>query len=78
MAVFLLGMFLYGGHAGLHPSAGASLLATASLRQPELSTYYASVRHSENNTLRNSLEWTNGSGSLSTAPPMAPTNSVMH
>ena len=83
MAVFMLGMFLYGNQAGLlhhFQSASASLLATASLTQPEFSTYYASVQHSENNTLRNTFEWTNANGnsSLSTAPPMAKTNSVMH
>ena len=78
MAIFLLGIFIYGGHAGLHPAVVPSLLANASLRQPEFSTYYASGRHSDNNALRNTFEWTNGNGSLSTAPPMAPTNSVMH
>ena len=78
MALFLFGVFLSGGHAGLHPAPVPSLLATASLKQPEFSTYYASVRHSENNALRNTFEWTNGNGSLSTAPPMAQTNRVMH
>ena len=81
MAVFMLGLFL-SVHGGLlhhlHAATSTSLFATASLTQPEYSTYYASVQHSENNTLRNTFEWTNGNSSLSTAPPMAPTNSVRH
>jgi hypothetical protein len=81
MAVFMLGIFLYSNEAGLlhqfHPSPVSSLTATAALSQPEYATYYASVRHSENNALRNTFEWTNGNSSLSTAPPVAPTNSVI-
>jgi hypothetical protein len=81
MAVFLLGLFLYGNQAGLlhqfHPASSPSLLATAALSRPELSTYYADARHSENNALRNTFEWTNGNRSLSTAGPMAQTNSVI-
>jgi len=81
MAVFMLGIFLYSNEAGLlhqfHPSPVSSLTATAALSQPEYATYYASVRHSENNALRNTFEWTNGNRSLSTAPPVAPTNSVI-
>lgn len=78
MAVFLLGMFLCGSHSALHSASLPSMLANASLTQPEFSTYYASVQHSENNTLRNTFEWTNGNSSLSTAGPMAQTNSVLH
>ena len=80
MAVFVFGLFIYGSNGALHrydadnyPSA----LAAAALTQPDYSTYYASVRHSGNNALRSTFEWTNGSHSLKTAPPMAQTNSVM-
>ena len=79
--MFMLGLFL-SAHGGLlhhlHGASSTSLLATASLTRPEYSTYYASAQHSENNTLRNTFEWTNGNSSLSTAPPMALTNSVRH
>lgn len=81
MAVLLLGLFLYGNQAGFlhqfHPPPSSSLLATAALSQPEFSAYYADARHSENNALRNTFEWTNGNSSLSTARPMAQTNSVI-
>src|SRR5262249_17961464 len=77
MAVFFLGLFLY-GQAGLahqfNRASAASMIATAALSRPELSAYYDSPRHSDNNALRNTLEWTNGNSSLSTAPPMAQTN----
>jgi hypothetical protein len=82
MAVFVLGMFTFGNHsAGLHPLNGDSarnLLATAAISQPDMATYYVSVRHSGNNALRSTFEWTNDSRSLTTAPPMAQTNSLMH
>ena len=80
MAVFVFGLFLFGNHGALHhfdADHSPSLLATAALTKPGYSTYYASVRHSENNTLRGTFEWTNGSHSLTTTPPMAQTNSVM-
>ncbi len=80
MAVFVFGLFISGSNGSLHhldsddfPSA----LTKAALKQPGYSTYYAAVRHSENNTLRSTFEWTNDSHSLRTAPPMAQTNSVM-
>jgi hypothetical protein len=80
MAVFVFGLFIYGSNGALHhydsdnyPSA----LAAAALTQPDYSTYYASVRHSGNNALRSTFEWTNESHSLKTAPPMAQTNSVI-
>lgn len=80
MAVFVFGLFLSGTNGSFHdldtdnfPTA----LTQAALKQPSYSTYYASVRHSENNTLRSTFEWTNDSHSLRTAPPMAQTNSVM-
>ena len=80
LAVFLLGLFIHGNQAGgmqqFHPSARSSLLARAALQQPEFSAYYADSQHGGNNALRNTFEWTNGNNSLSTAPPMAPTNSV--
>jgi hypothetical protein len=81
MAVFLLGVFIYGNQAGVvHPfpsDPATRVLATAALSQPEFSAYYESARHSENNALRNTLEWTSGDRSLSTGQPMAPTNSVI-
>lgn len=80
MAVFVFGVFISGSNGSLHhldsddfPSA----LTRAALKQPSYSTYYAAVRHSENNTLRSTFEWTNDSRSLRTTPPMAQTNSVM-
>ena len=81
MAVFVLGLVVFGNHSGALPQfergPSPGLVATAALTQPELSAYYTSVRHSDNNALRNIFEWTNGSRSLTTAPPMAQTNSVM-
>ena len=87
--MFLLGLFLYGNQAGMlhqfHQAPTPSLLATAVLREPELSAYYADIRHSENNALRNTFEWTNANensstsrSSVSTAPPIARTNSVIY
>ena len=88
MAVFVLGLFVVGQHpAGLeHFNAETSpnFLATVAWSRAELAPsvelapYYASVRHSDNNALRSTFEWTNGGGSLRTAPPMAQTNSVIH
>jgi hypothetical protein len=79
MAVFVFGLFLF-GHNGVwhHYDSDHYLggLAAAALTRPDYSTYYASVRHSGNNALRNTFEWTNESRSLKTAPPVAPTNSV--
>jgi len=81
MAVFVLGMFLFGHQqSGLHPFPGAptaGFLATAALAQPDMASYYVAVNHSENNTLRSTFEWTNDSHSLRTGPPMAQTNSVI-
>lgn len=79
MAVFVFGLFLFGNNGALHDydSEPYSPLAAAVLTQPDYSTYYASVRHSGNNALRSTFEWTNESHSLKTAPPMAHTNSVI-
>ena len=80
MAVFVFGLFLFGNNGALHTYDSGNypgVLATAALTQPDYSTYYASVRHSGNNTLRSTFEWTNDSHSLKTAPPMAQTNSVI-
>ena len=82
MAVFVLGVFVVGPHpAGLehfNDETSPGFLATVPLAHAELAPYYASVRHSDNNALRSTFEWTNGGGSLRTAPPMAQTNSVIH
>jgi hypothetical protein len=82
MAVFVLGIFVAGQHpAGLERFNGETspgFLATVAIDHTELAPYYASVRHSDNNALRSTFEWTNGGGSLRTAPPMAQTNSVIH
>lgn len=81
MAVFVFGAFVVGNHPGaFHHFDGASsssVIAAAAITQPDFSTYYADARHSENNALRGTFEWTNGSRSLRTTPPMAQTNSVM-
>lgn len=80
MAVFVFGLFISGSNGSFHPldtDNFPTALTQAALKQPTYSTYYASVRHSENNTLRSTFEWTNDSHSLRTAPPMAQTNSVM-
>ena len=81
MAVFVLGVFAFGNHPGalehFNPPPSATALTTAALEQPAMSTYFASVRHSDNNALRSTFEWTNGSHSLRTAPPMAQTNTVI-
>lgn len=81
MAVFVLGLFISGTNGALHQMDGDPLgtaLVQAALNHEDYSSYYASARHSENNTLRSTFEWTNGSRSLRTTPPMAQTNSVMH
>ncbi len=80
MAVFVFGLFITGSNGAFHPLDGdnfPSALAHASMTQPDYSTYYASVRHSDNNALRSTFEWTNQSRSLRTTPPMPQTNSVM-
>ena len=79
MAVFVLGVFVFGQtRGGLHYFDGSShLAASAALELPGMASYYTAVRHSENNTLRGTFEWTNDSRSLTTAPPMTPTNSVI-
>lgn len=78
MAVFVFGLFIFGSNGALHhyDSENYPALAAAAMTQPDYSTYYASVRHSGNNALRSTFEWTNESHSLKTAPPMAQTNSV--
>lgn len=89
MAVFVLGLFISGTNGTIHQMDGelfGMILPQSlpkrgdynALSQGDISTYYASVRHSENNTLRSTFEWTNGSRSLRTTAPMALTNSVMH
>ena len=82
MAVFIFGVFVFGNHPGAFQQfdtrANPGVLATAAtLAQPDYATYYADVRHGGNNTLRGTFEWTNDSRSMTTAPPMARTNSVM-
>jgi hypothetical protein len=82
MAMFVLGVFALGNHAGglsqFNGDPVRTVLAAAALKQPDMSTYYVSMRHSGNNALRGSFEWTNDSRSLTTAPPMAQTNSILH
>lgn len=89
MAVFVLALFITGTNGAMHhmdgelfgviiPQSLPKQGEYTALAQGDISTYYAAVRHSENNTLRSTFEWTNGSRSLRTAPPMAQTNSVMH
>jgi hypothetical protein len=80
MTVFVFGLFLFGNNGAFHhydSDPYPSALAAAALTRPDYSTYYASVRHSGNNALRSTFEWTNESHSLKTAPPMAQTNSVI-
>ena len=80
MAVFVFGLFISGSNGAFHQldtENYTTALAKAALTQPDYSTYYASVRHSDNNALRSTFEWTNDSHSLRTTPPMAQTNSVM-
>lgn len=73
MATFLLG-HQSGMLAGLSSVTSPGLIATAALSQPNLSTYYVSVRHSENNTPLVGLEWTNGAFALMGAS----TNHLLH
>ena len=81
MAVFVFGAILFGNQPGafsrFDAEASPSVFAEAAMTRPDYSAYYASVRHSDNNTLRSTFEWTNDSHSLRTAPPMARTNTVM-
>jgi hypothetical protein len=70
MALVCLGMLLTSQqHGMLHGTHGSD-----ALYQPDLSTYYVSVRHSENNTPMAGLEWTNHGVALSTGP----TNLLIH
>jgi hypothetical protein len=81
MAVFFLGMFLFGqNRGGLHTFQSEippRFLAIAALAEPDMASYYVVANHSGNNTFRSTFEWTNDSHSLRTAPPMAQTNSVI-
>ena len=78
MAVFLLCAFVLGGNvAQFHAGSRYSLMATAALAEPSLATYFASTHHSDNNTWQAPFEWTNGSSSLTSAPPLATTNALM-
>jgi len=77
MAVFLLGLFLYGGNMSQLPPGGShGLLATAALSEPRLAAYFSSTHHSDNNSWQAPFEWTNGSSSMTTAPSMAKTNAL--
>jgi len=82
MAMFVLSMtFFTRGSTGFTPfivSPPVSLVATVALSQPHLATYYASASHSEHNAWPiTTFEWTNGSRSLSTAPPVFSTNGLL-
>lgn len=78
MAVFLLGLFLYGGNLSQLPSGTThSLVATAALSEPRLAAYFSSTHHSDNNTWQAPFEWTNSGRSVTTAPSMALTNALM-
>jgi hypothetical protein len=81
MAVFLVSAFVLGGNFGrlseFNSTPAPSLVATAALNEPHLSTYFAFTHHSDNNTLQAPFEWTNSGSSVTTAPSMATTNALM-
>jgi hypothetical protein len=82
MALFVVGMtFLTKSSTGFTPfiaSPPVSLVATVALNEPHLATYYAAAAHSEHNAWPvTTFEWTNGSHSLSTAPPVFKTNGLL-
>jgi hypothetical protein len=78
MAMLLLCAFVLGGNMSqFHAGSRYSLMATSALAEPALATYFASTHHSDNNTWQAPFEWTNGSRSLTSAPPMATTNALM-
>ena len=59
-------------------SPSTSLVATVALNQPNLASYYAGAIHSEHNAWPiTTFDWTNGSHSLTTPPPLFKTNSLI-
>ena len=82
MALFIVSMTFFSRHStGFTPfiaSPAASLVATVALNEPHLATYYAAATHSEHNVWPiTTFEWTNGSHTLSTAPPVLRTNGLL-
>jgi len=82
-ALVLVATFLLGHHSGvlgLSSVTSPALFAAAALGQPgqpsppDLSPYYISARHSENNTPVVGVEGTNGSFAMGGAP----TNQLIH
>jgi len=73
MAVFLFGMFVVGRHpGGLGPTSG--VLAQFGMMEPER----ARESHYANNSVQiTTIDWTNGSHSLTTAPPVSGTNRLI-
>lgn len=75
MAVFLIGVFIVGRPAGGVP---VGLFAHIMLEEPDRASYLASAHHSDNNSVQvTSFDWTNGSHSLTTAPPVSRTNRLI-
>jgi hypothetical protein len=70
MAMFVLGLFVAGRNpGGIGSSPG--VMAEYSMSEPERASFYV------NNSVQvTSFDWTNRGHSLTTPPPMAPTNSL--
>jgi hypothetical protein len=77
MAVFLLCAFVIGRPgSGLGPYAPAGIFAHITLAEPDGASFLA--HHSDNNSVQvTSFDWTNGSHSVTTAPPVSRTKSLI-
>lgn len=79
MAVFLLGLFVVGRPGGaLDPYSAGGIFAHITLADSDLAPFHRSAHHSDNNSVQvTSFDWTNGSHSVTTAPPVARTNRLI-
>ena len=87
MAVFLFGMFLAGRNPQDWSDLAGSQMTALALSHPDMASYSDASHHSDANMppvakfasaapAPTTFEWTNGSASRTTAPPMLNTNSL--
>ena len=70
MAMFVLGLFIAGRNPG-GLGAASGVLAEFSMGEPQRSSFYV-----KNSVQVTTFDWTNRGHSLTTAAPVAPTNSL--